>query len=75
MATTGLPLADIALICGFHDQSYFTRVFSRTVGTSPGQWRRLHAPHPLSIPPARPHDEVGLVRAMAHIEQVLDSIR
>ncbi|WP_063838461.1 helix-turn-helix transcriptional regulator [Methylobacterium variabile] len=61
MATTGLPLADIALICGFHDQSYFTRVFSRTVGTSPGQWRRLHAPHPLSIPPARPHDEDGVV--------------
>jgi AraC family transcriptional regulator len=35
-----LPLADIALICGFGDQSYFTRVFSRLVGTSPGAWRR-----------------------------------
>jgi IS30 family transposase len=30
--TTKLPLADIALICGFGDQSYFTRVFSRSVG-------------------------------------------
>lgn len=37
---SGLPLADIALICGFGDQSYFTRVFTRTVGTSPGAWRR-----------------------------------
>ncbi|MGE7414431.1 helix-turn-helix transcriptional regulator [Methylobacterium tarhaniae] len=60
MTTTGLPLADIALICGFHDQSYFTRVFSRAVGTSPGQWRRLHAPHPLALPSVQPHDEDGL---------------
>ncbi|KQT52636.1 hypothetical protein ASG54_11780 [Aureimonas sp. Leaf460] len=37
---SALPLADIALICGFGDQSYFTRVFTRTVGTSPGAWRR-----------------------------------
>lgn len=35
-----LPLADIALICGFGDQSYFTRVFTRSVGASPGKWRR-----------------------------------
>lgn len=40
MLNTKLPLADIALICGFGDQSYFTRVFSRTVGASPGAWRR-----------------------------------
>ncbi len=35
-----LPLADVALTCGFADQSHFTRVFTRTVGLSPGQWRR-----------------------------------
>src|SRR5271167_548192 len=40
MTTTQLPLADIALISGFGDQSYFTRVFSRQVGASPGAWRR-----------------------------------
>jgi AraC family transcriptional regulator len=40
MLMTKLPLADTALICGFGDQSYFTRVFSRTVGCSPGTWRR-----------------------------------
>ncbi len=40
MLSTKLPLADIALICGFGDQSYFTRVFSRSVGVSPGAWRR-----------------------------------
>jgi AraC family transcriptional regulator len=38
---TELPLAQVALACGFADQSHFNRVFSRTVGTSPGTWRRL----------------------------------
>jgi AraC family transcriptional regulator len=40
MLSTKLPLADIALICGFGDQSYFTRVFSRSIGASPGAWRK-----------------------------------
>lgn len=43
MLTTKLPLADVALICGFGDQSYFTRVFSRNVGASPGAWRRARS--------------------------------
>jgi AraC-like DNA-binding protein len=33
-------LSDIAIDCGFADQSHFTKVFSRHVGTSPGRWRR-----------------------------------
>lgn len=33
-------IADIALACGFADQSHLTRVFGRLVGTSPAQWRR-----------------------------------
>ncbi|ASG24538.1 helix-turn-helix transcriptional regulator [Nitrospirillum viridazoti] len=37
-----LPLADIALRCGFSDQSHFTQVFSRLCGQSPGVWRRAH---------------------------------
>lgn len=37
-----LPLADIAIACGFADQSHFTRVFTRSIGISPGQWRRAH---------------------------------
>ncbi|WP_034299431.1 AraC family transcriptional regulator [Herbaspirillum sp. RV1423] len=35
-----LPLAEIAIMCGFSDQSHFSRVFSRLMGTSPGNWRR-----------------------------------
>jgi AraC family transcriptional regulator len=33
-------LAEIALDCGFSEQSHFTRTFTRLVGTSPGEWRR-----------------------------------
>ena len=35
-------LADIALECGFADQSHFTRKFQRSVGLSPGAWQRMH---------------------------------
>jgi AraC family transcriptional regulator len=35
-------LADVALRCGFADQSHFTRVFGAIVGCPPGEWRRRH---------------------------------
>jgi AraC family transcriptional regulator len=40
LRSTQRPLADIALACGFGDQSHLTRMFSRVVGTPPGSWRR-----------------------------------
>jgi AraC family transcriptional regulator len=43
MLNTKLPLSDISLICGFGDQSYFTRVFSRRLGASPGAWRKARS--------------------------------
>jgi AraC-like DNA-binding protein len=33
-------LSEVALVCGFADQSHLTRVFTRIVGISPGAWRR-----------------------------------
>jgi AraC family transcriptional regulator len=36
-------LADIALACGFADQSHFTATFRKVVGVPPGTWRRDHA--------------------------------
>ena len=33
-------LSEIALACGFVDQSHFTRVFAKRVGAPPGAWRR-----------------------------------
>lgn len=35
-----LALAEIADLVGFSDQSYFTKVFSKSVGMSPGQYRK-----------------------------------
>jgi len=35
-----LSLLDVALACGFADQSHLTKVFTRIVGISPGAWRR-----------------------------------
>lgn len=34
----GLKLADVAIICGFADQSHMNRQFKRTVGVSPGKF-------------------------------------
>lgn len=36
----GVSLADIATLVGFDDQSYFTKVFRKTTGVSPGQFRK-----------------------------------
>jgi AraC-like DNA-binding protein len=35
----GRPLAEVALHCGFGDQSQLTRVFARRVGTTPARYR------------------------------------
>ena len=50
MLSTELSLAEIALACGFYDQSHFNRTFARSLGTSPGRWRRrfrLVGPSPI----------------------------
>ena len=36
-------LADIALSCGFADQSHLNRQFHRAMGVTPGRWRRSSA--------------------------------
>jgi AraC-like DNA-binding protein len=41
MTSTRERLTDIALACGFADQSHLNRHFRRVVGTSPGLWRRM----------------------------------
>ena len=40
LLTTDHALADIAIALGFPDQSYFTKVFRRISGTSPGKFRQ-----------------------------------
>lgn len=41
-----LSLLDVALACGFADQSHFTRVFTASTSMSPGLWRRMHLARP-----------------------------
>lgn len=40
LKSSALELSEIALVCGFADQSHFSRVFSKVTGTPPGSWRR-----------------------------------
>ncbi len=42
LATTSLTIADIALQCGFYDQSHFIRTFKRLRRQTPAQYRRAH---------------------------------
>lgn len=39
LADAERPLAEIALACGFSDQSHFTAVFKRLIGTTPAEFR------------------------------------
>lgn len=40
LAQSRSPIAEIALECGFADQSHFTNTFVRRVGKTPLQWRK-----------------------------------
>ena len=40
LATTDTPIAQIGALCGFEDQSYFTRVFRQQTGISPKKYRQ-----------------------------------
>ena len=39
LETTDRPLSEIAPLCGYYDQSAFTRHFRRVVGFGPAGWR------------------------------------
>jgi AraC-like DNA-binding protein len=43
IANTDAPVGEIALECGFYDQSHFTRTFSRAMGLNPLAYRRNEA--------------------------------
>ena len=46
MLASAESLADVALDCGFADQSHLNRQFRRAVGVTPGRWRRSSASAP-----------------------------
>jgi AraC family transcriptional regulator len=43
LAGSAAPLADIALLAGFADQSHFTRTFKRQLGLTPAAYRKMTA--------------------------------
>lgn len=42
LANGNYSISDIALILGFSDQSYFSKVFKKVEGITPGKYRRLY---------------------------------
>lgn len=40
LSGTALPIAEVAVACGFADQSHLTRTFRQRVGLTPAAWRR-----------------------------------
>lgn len=55
LVAEGVPLAEVATMTGFSDQSHLTRLFKRVVGVPPGQYAALmgvHGLRPLAHPPA-----------------------
>jgi transcriptional regulator GlxA family with amidase domain len=39
ISSASMPLAQVAVACGFSDQSHFTRMFAALNGVTPGRWR------------------------------------
>lgn len=45
VSKTNEPLADVAMTCGFSDQSHFSATFRRHVGLTPGRFRQMAQSH------------------------------
>jgi AraC family transcriptional regulator len=41
LGKTNLPIAEIAVLCGFADQAHLTVTFKRIVGMTPTRYRRM----------------------------------
>lgn len=59
MLTTSAPLNQIALECGFSDQSHLSRLFSRLIGETPAAWRRARVCYTAGEPTGRFHARGG----------------
>ncbi len=43
LKSTKLPVNEIAINCGIPDYNYFSKIFKKTVGTSPSKYRKNHS--------------------------------
>jgi len=41
LVTTNMPISEIARICGFEDQSWFSKIFKNNTNLTPGKYREL----------------------------------
>jgi len=39
LTTTNIPISEVAKICGFEDQSWFSKIFKNNTGLTPGKYR------------------------------------
>ena len=79
LITTRQPLSQVALECGWSDQSHLCKVFRRTMGMTPSGWRRAMTAARFPRPPAgvgvvrpngffRPGDVAAAMNAQADIQ-------
>ena len=52
MLAEPVPLAQVAVACGFADQSHFTRTFASIIGLTPARWRTVQT-QAFGLPPER----------------------
>ena len=53
MLTSDMPLSEVAVSCGFHDQAHLSKVFRAGYGQSPAAWRRERRDLGCQIPAVR----------------------
>jgi len=41
LITTDLPISEVAIACGFEDQSWFSKIFKNNTGFTPGKYREM----------------------------------
>jgi AraC family transcriptional regulator len=62
LSATTSPLTEIALSCGFADQSHLTHAFARWLGASPARYRALTAGHDHRASPGLQFDKTAATR-------------
>jgi AraC-like DNA-binding protein len=63
MLTGDAPLSEIALLCGFSDQSHFCNFFRKAAGQSPAAWRRERRESRGIVPLVHPVADGGEIAA------------
>jgi PAS domain S-box-containing protein len=73
LQTSEHRIKEIAYSVGFHDTAYFTRVFSKHVGTSPSKYRQMHL-HTGTVPCSLKATEATLQEHEEHVRSPLDGV-